>query len=208
MEPTLDPGLSSPFVADHCAVIATLAALRTGRFDATIDYGDGTSLTMCVRFDLGGDADPPRLQTRASVCRADAARVAGESILIGERVWRRAPQGRWVTVAPSGSARVPGERVRRTVQALLPSLAGLAAPVGERRADRPALHWHDDTINADIVLEFGPVGGLPRSFRRETRSTGTVLLVTYAEWNGPVDIAPPDGLSDAVPSDIASSISA
>ncbi len=208
MEPTLDPGLSSSLVADQCAAIATIAALRTGRFDATIEYGDGTSLTVCVRFDLGGDAVSPRLQTRASIRRADAARVVGESILIGERVWRRVPQGRWVAVAPSGIARVPGESVRRTVQALLPSLAGMAAPVGERRADRTVLRWHDDTINAAIALELEPVGGLPRSFRRETRSTGTVLLVRYAEWNGPVDIAPPDGLCDTVWSDIAPSVPA
>jgi hypothetical protein len=186
------PDAVPPFADDGAAAARAIAALRTAQFDATIDFDDGTSLGMQLRFDLGAGAEPARLYVVAIARRGAVITQAGEFVQVGERSWQRQADGSWLPGETGGERAASAESIRRRVNALLPRLESGQRLSIDRAPDLSLLTWTDEALNAEMLLEIEPTSGIPRRFRRETRSTGTVLTVLCSNWNRAVQINPPD----------------
>jgi hypothetical protein len=161
------------------------AALRSGHFEATLDYGGGSRSSAAVRFDLGDEQQMPRLHLTTTYEGAEEVQTT-ERITIGDTTWERQLDGSWTRVAAQTV-------VWDQVQPFLPHAAAAANPRLEQDGDRAVLHWEDAGRNADVTLVVDPATGMPRELRRVTRETGEVLTVTYTGWNTQVEITPPEG---------------
>ncbi len=163
------------------------ADLRSGQFEATIDYGNNTRSTVRVRFDYGDGQRARRLHIATTAENAGGSR-ATEYLLIGDRSWQRQGAGGW---APANLQ----DGMWEQVQVLLPRVgaAGDVALVDAAGADGAVLRWHDAASNADSTLEIDLATGTPRQLRQAQRANRVVLAVAYREWNSPVDIAAPGG---------------
>lgn len=150
------------------------ADLRSGQFEATIDYGNNTRSTVRVRFDYGDGQRARRLHIATTAENAGGSR-ATEYLLIGDRSWQRQGAGGW---APANLQ----DGMWEQVQVLLPRV-GAAGDVA----------LVDAASNADSTLEVDLATGTPRQLRQAQRANRVVLAVAYREWNSPVDIAAPGG---------------
>jgi hypothetical protein len=160
------------------------AALRTGQFEATIDYGGGNRAAARVRFDLGDVQHVPRLHMITTYQSATSSQTS-ERITIGDQSWQSQPDGQWMTM-------VEQEGAWGQVQNFLPH-AALVANAEIVSHDPTILHWYDSGRDADITLQIDSSTGAPYELRQVPRHKGASLSVTYSGWNKPVDIAPPVG---------------
>lgn len=162
------------------------AALRTGEIVATIDYGNGALASATLIFDLGSVGRAPGLHITTTY-QSGATIQTTEFITVGDRSWRRQPDGRWAVI--TGQEGVWGQ-----VRGFLPNIeASAAAPdvESEEEENIVVLFWYDAGRNADMTLTIDRATGLPRELRQVSRATRSVLTVTYRGWNTPVVIRPP-----------------
>jgi hypothetical protein len=164
--------------------VAAEKGLRTGRFEATIDYGGGHQATVQIRFDLGDTQAPPRLHI-VSTFHAGTGSQTSEHVAIGAQTWQKTPDGRW-------EAASTGEGVWERVGFYLPNAHTITRATASGSGDHTALHYHDTVLSAEAHLTVDRATGRPLQLRREVRSTGVVTTVDYREWNTAVVIAPPD----------------
>ncbi|MCZ7571464.1 MAG: LysM peptidoglycan-binding domain-containing protein [Ardenticatenaceae bacterium] len=159
------------------------AAVRTGRFDVAINYGDRTRSVASILFDLGDGRREPRLHIITTYESAEGTQAI-ERITIGNRSWERQPDNPWV-------AKTEEEGVWAQVQAFLPHAGSVSdAEIGSG-GNTALLHWYAADRHADVTLQADPVTHIPRELRQVTRGTNTVLTVIYSGWNTAVEISPP-----------------
>jgi hypothetical protein len=161
------------------------AALRSGQFEASIQFSEANGASSTIVFDLGDQTHEARLHITTTYQTKDRTQTL-ERIMIGERAWQRQGDGPWTAGAES-------EGVWGQLQAYLPRAATVANVEPDRGGDPGLLHWFDASRSADLQLQVDPGTGVPRQLRQVTRSTGAIFSVTYKLWNVPVDIAPPPG---------------
>ena len=106
--------------------IASEAQLRTGQFVVKVTYANGTEVESQILFDLGPTPQQARLYIR-SIYRGATGTTREERLQIGQRVWRRAAQGRWTVEAAASS-------VADQVRVYLPQAANASGMRVRRRA--------------------------------------------------------------------------
>ena len=160
--------------------------LRSGELDAAIDYADGNSSVVKLRFDLGDQQGPsrtaPRLQTVATYHSADADRTV-ERVTWADRSWQRQEDQPWTPLTEK-------EGVWGQLQPYLPHAAAVANPTASEAGEAMELRWFEPARSADVGVQMDPTTGIPRSLRRVPRGGGPVFTVAYRGWNTPVDIQP------------------
>lgn len=169
----------------HRRAVAAEAVLRTGRLQATYEYGNGARSSATIDFDLGGGAagQPARRLHLVQTYRGATGSRTSEYALAGDRSWQRQPDGRWV-------AATIGDDLWRQLQLCLPHVGAAAAP---ESTGVGTLRWRDLQGDADVQLTVEPATGTPQRLRRVERRTGLVVDVTFDGWNTPVAIASPEG---------------
>ncbi len=159
--------------------------LRTGQFEAAIDYGNGNRSSARMRFDFGDAQQSPRVHITTTYESAEGTQTV-ERITVGATTWERQPDGSWTTVSAQAV-------VWDQVQMFLPHAAAASDAEIVRGANTVELHWDDAGRDAEVTLLVDPDTGTPQEMRRLSRATGLALTVTYSGWNTPVEIRPPDG---------------
>ena len=167
-------------------VAAAEAALRTGQFEAAIDYGNGNRSSARVRFDLADATHVPRIHVTSTYEGTSGAQTV-ERITIGEQSWQRDPDGHWI-------AKPAREAVSDQVYGFLPHADSAADPAMSSDPNTAVLHWYDVGRAAEVTLSVDPASGIPRELRQLARATSLILTVTYSGWNTPVEITPPPGM--------------
>jgi hypothetical protein len=161
--------------------------LRSGELEAAIDYADGNSSVVTLRFDLGDPQGPsptaPRLQSVATYHSGDAERSV-ERVTWADRSWQRQEDQPWRRLTEE-------EGVWGQLQVYLPQAATAANPTAARAGDGMELRWFEPARSADVSVQMDPTTGIPTSLRRVPRGGGPVFSVAYRGWNTPVDIQPP-----------------
>lgn len=176
MTATLEPGM-----ALRAQLAQAESRLRSGVFDAVIDYGDGTQATASVVFDLGDEVTPPRMHMVASYGGSSDHTI--ELITIGSQTWQRQGTSPWTVDANR-------EGVWGQVQSLLPRAENI--PVSAQPGQTPGtLVWFDPSRNDDVTLTIDLESGIPLELRQTSRDTTTVVIVRYTSWDIPVTIDPP-----------------
>jgi hypothetical protein len=183
--PTTPPATATPSAAAlYRQVVAAEAAVVSGELTASFESNGQLQSSAQVRFDFGDGGRPPRLRI-ATTYRGAAGSQQVEQIAIGDRWWQRRPDGGWEAIPPR-------EGVWGQAQTYLPQIDAVP-PEQIALGDAPAtLRWRDQGRDADITLTIDPATGAPRQLRQASRDGKTILTVTYAGWNGPVDIQPPE----------------
>jgi hypothetical protein len=164
-------------------VVAAEAMLQSGQFDATIDYAGGNGSSATVSFDFGPGQRMPRFQI-ASAYKSSSGTQTVERVTIGDQSWERHPDGTW-------AERAPQEGVTDQVQVFLPHANAITSAQLAIVPNGAVLSWYDADRDVDVTLAVDPSTGVPRELREVTRFTGSTLMVTYTDWNSPVDINPP-----------------
>jgi hypothetical protein len=164
-------------------LIAAEGALRSGQFEAVLDYGNGVRTTATVAFDYGDVTHPQRLHIK-TVYTSPTGSQTSERIIVGDRAWDRQPDGRWVATPEQ-------EGVWGRLQPFLPQADQAPTPNLRNEAGGASLHW--TTAGQDITVLLDLASGIPRELRQANQATGAMLVVTYRGWNTQVDITPPAG---------------
>jgi hypothetical protein len=159
------------------------AALKTGQFEARVDYGRGAHSTVEMRFDLGGGNRVPRVDM-TTIYTNSTETEAIRHITVSGQTWQRRQGKDWVLVAEEVG--VSGE-----IQDYLVHADAVASAESDRNLNPFELHWYDASRNADVTLVVDSITGVPRRLRRVARDTGWILTVSYKGWNTPVSITPP-----------------
>jgi len=185
--PTQPPATASPSATPAAAdilarVAAAEAALRSGQFEALIDYNAQSHSTALVRFDLGDDRQAPRFQITSVYTGTGGAQTV-ERIAIGERAWNRQARG-WLV----GPAR---EGIADQIRVFLPQAQPVAQVEVVHTGDATTLRWYDQSRDADVTLVVDTASAVPRQLRTVARASGTVFVVIYRAWNVAVEIRPP-----------------
>lgn len=182
-------------VEDVRRVAAAEAALRTGSFLITINYGSGVSSSVAILFARGDGEQPMRLHLSSNYRGATDTRTV-ERIAIGALAWERAENGAWAacrtapgTASPNCSLASMVEDALWTAWPTRPFPPDTPPSAIAREGD--VLHWYDAEHDADMTLRFDPGTGIPRALRAAMRSGGWTIDVDYPGWNTPVNIAPP-----------------
>lgn len=155
---------------------------RTGSLEVTDDDGHGTRSVTRLRFDLGDQSAPPRIQ-RTTTVQGPRGTVTEEQIAIGDDAWQRQSDGYWAAI-PAQPA--PSEQVARylpqivAAQQMTADLVGLAVE----------LRWDDPTDGRRVELIAGGGDGVPVRLRRVDSATGAFTAVVY-DWNTPPTITAP-----------------
>lgn len=158
--------------------------VKSGRIEATFESAQSNDSTSNITFDFGDAANPPRMHFISTYSSADGQRTT-ELTAIGERFWERVDQGAWVETGAR-------EGVWGQVQSYLPGVPGVSSSL-TIRVDGNRLAWTDPERGVDVTLIVDLETGVPQELRRESRSSNTVVIVTYKDWNAPVDIQIPAG---------------
>jgi len=166
-------------------VAATEAALRSGEFAATLDYGNGTRSSSVVRFDLGDASHPVRLHITTTYTDSGKAQTT-ERIAIGGKTWQRQANGKWVGVAEQQEALAQ-------LQTFLPHAARVVEAQLDSSGPAITLRWYDKASDADVALDADPASGAPRELHQTIRGAKTTLTVIYRGWNTPIEVQPPPG---------------
>ena len=173
-----------PSLADILArTTAAEAALRSGEFDATIEYGDGSRSVVRVRFDLGNGQQPRRLHI-ASTSQSTTGSTVFEQIAIGEQTWQRQADGSW-TPAPTQDG------MWEQIQAYLPNSRTIANATLTGDGRVASVSYRDEALNADTILTVDPATGTPLQLRQQIAAGGPAIAVVYHAWNVPVAIQAP-----------------
>lgn len=185
----VQPAPTASAVADGTAqlvqrVIDAEEEVKSGRLEASFESEQGNDSTSSITFDFGDAANPPRMHFVSTYTSAEGSRTT-ELTATGESFWERIDQGTWV----ENGAR---EGVWGQVQGYLPGVAAVSSstPI---RVEGNRLTWSDPERGIDVTLLVDPATGVPQELRRASRSTDTVVIVTYKDWNAPVDIQIPPG---------------
>src|SRR5207249_1820268 len=149
------PSPTAVAVAEALAarVAAAEAALRTGRFDATIDSG-GSHSTAQVWFDVGADQRPSRFHIRTTYKGSSPTETVTERILIGDRAWQRRPDGKWEGIPEQ-------EGASGQIQTYLPHAASAPSPAVKSAGKATTLSWYNAASDADVTLLLNPSTGVP-----------------------------------------------
>jgi hypothetical protein len=174
-----------PAIALLQQIAAAEAVLRMGELDAALDYGQGTQAVAHVRFDLGTDQRPPRLDFRTTYQGTSNPHTI-ETIAIGERSWEQQGTSGWKTVAMR-------KGLWDQIQFFLPHAQLGTQPNIDMQNGQPLLRWYDPAHDADVTLRIDPARTVPRELQRQMRRTGLRLTVTYVGWDAPIEIQPPAG---------------
>lgn len=147
--PTPTPAPPAPVLPSSLPVVTagavTLAeaALQSGEFVVTIDYGGGRRSVATWRFDLGNDNKSARLQLITVFTGVTGVRTS-ERVLINEEAWERTADGQWQLLPFA-------QPVAEQISALLPNAnrppSGLAATSTGTEA---VLRWYDAERAASI----------------------------------------------------------
>lgn len=159
------------------------ASLRSGIFDAVVDYSDGTQATAHFIFDMGDATLPPSLYSKTVYNSAQGTQVL-ERISIGEQAWERRGDGEWAAAQEL-------EGVWGRIQPYLPQAANAVRPEFVEAEGGPTLHWSDAARDVTVLLDLE--SGIPREERVLSEPSGSTLVVTYQGWNIPVEISAPVG---------------
>jgi len=176
-------------------VAAAEAALRTGSFLVTIDYGSGVSSSVIMLF-ARGDADQPMRLHMRTTYRASTDTRTVERIALGALAWERQGNGAWTACrAASGTATTIcslASMVEDTLWTSWPTrpFPPDATPSGVTQ-EGDVLRWYDAEHDADITLRFNPDTGIPQALRAAMRISGWTIDVNYLGWNIPVSIVAP-----------------
>ena len=173
--------------ADQVALVmqqqVTLAEdrLRRGTLEATTDDGKGRQTIIRLRFALGDPSGTPRLH-RTTTTPGSGAAAAEEEVIIGDRAWRRQPDGRWQALPVTTG-------IHEQVRALYPRIATAQRVTADPFGTQVELRWADAN-GADATLLASALGGNPFRLRLVDRRTGGSVTVRY-DWGEPGDIDPP-----------------
>ena len=154
--------------------------LRRGTLEATADDGQGRRTIVRLRFDLGDSSEVPRLHRTATTPASNG--VVDEEVIVGDRAWRRQPDGRWQAIPVATG-------IREQVGALYPRIAAAQQVVADPFGAQVELRWAD-ADGADAALLASILNGNPIRLRLVDRRTGGSVTVRY-DWGEPGDIAPP-----------------
>lgn len=162
-------------------VIMIEEGLRSGSFEALLEIGGVRQSATRLLVDRGNQLEPGRLQIMTVVPGGEQSR---EQIAIGGQWWERTGTGPW-------QVRRSTEEIQAYLHSYLPNLASATQIEVERAVATATLRWYDTSQDADVVLTIDLATGTPRQLRRATRTTQTLLTVTYLNWNEPVVIRAP-----------------
>jgi hypothetical protein len=165
-------------------VAAAEKALRTGKIETLMTVDAATHSAAKLLFDLGDEAQPPRLYMTSTYTGPAGSQVI-ERVVVGEQEWERRGGSRWAAVPARDS-------VWHQVQMLLPNAARAHDPEVAPAGEAAVLSWPEPGYDADVKVQVDPASGVPRSLQRTTRSTGAVTRITYSGWNTPTEITPPE----------------
>jgi len=154
---------------------------RQGTLEASADDGRGMRTDTRIRFALGDQSEPPRLQ-RLTTTRGPRGVVIDEEIIVGERAWRRQSDQPWRAVPLETG-------VQEQVRALSPPLATAQQAVADFVGVQVELRWRDTGEN-DVALLVNVLGSLPIRLQQANAQTGTRVVVRY-NWDTPGAITPP-----------------
>jgi hypothetical protein len=173
-----------PAPADIVArITAAEAALRSGEFDATIEYAGGSRSVVRVRFDFGSGQEPRRLHI-ASTSQSATGSATFEQIAIGEQAWQRQADGSWA-LAPTQDG------MWDQIQAYLPNSRAIANATLALEGKEATLSYRIAAGRAEAVLIADPTTGTPLRLRQQSADDGTTITVVYRGWNVPTSIEAP-----------------
>ena len=178
--PAPPPAASAPTADFQQRTIASEAQLRTGQFVVKITYANGTEVESQIQFDLGPTPQRARLYTR-STYRGATGTTREERLQIGQRVWRRAAQGRWIAEAAASS-------VADQVRVYLPQAANASGMQGEAAGDLQILRWYDPARDVDLVLTAAATTAQPQQLVQRARAVDLAVRIDYVGWNTDVTI--------------------
>lgn len=163
--------------------MAAEMTLRSGQFEAVLDYGDGSHVFVTMRFDLGDKDRASRAHVVTDYYRGDAHQIS-ERIIIADRTWQRQTNGQWMARTQAQA------HVDQQVAAFLPHVPPVAGL--QMTGGIPSIiSWYNASRDADVTLDVDPATGIPRYLRQVSRTTSTLLTVTYSGWNTEVSIPSP-----------------
>lgn len=176
-------------------VASAEAALRTGSFLITMDYGSGVSSSMTILFARGDAGHPTRLHTW-TIYRAVTDTRMTERITLGDRAWERARNGAWAACRAQVGTATTNCSLASTIEdtpwmswPISPLRPGVVQGGITREGD--TLRWYDAEHDADMTLRVDPETGIPRTLRVAMRISNWTIDVDYLGWNSPVAIEPP-----------------
>lgn len=161
------------------------STLRTGEFEAQIDFSNGDNALTALRFNLNGGPEQARYYIKTASRNGDNQTVV-EQLFIGPRIWQRQAESEWVEVT------APGATINH-LSAFLPDLRSLPPFEVAADAELMALRWFDSAGDTDVTLLIDPATITPRELRRVHRQSGMTITVRYIGWNTPADITVPGG---------------
>lgn len=172
---------------------SAIDALRTGHFEFTIDYPNGSRVAASLAFDLNRTADyVPRMKLdylyTYSIPGSRRPRTLRLSqAVIGNQLWQSTNSAPWP--AAPGSIPSPGH-IEQYVQRFLPH--GAAMQDAQLLSDDPrVLNWSEEEPQRQVTVEIDPTSGTPLTLTRTDSRDSTVLAVTYSGWNTTEDISAP-----------------
>jgi hypothetical protein len=180
-----DAAADTPSIAELLRRIATAEqTLSAGSIEAMLNYSNGSSASAQLRFDIGSTGQKQRFWIRSTYTDTNGSQVI-ERMTIGDQGWERQPDGRWLVGQPQ-------EAIIDQLRVYLPQSDQITQAEQSSDSDTTTLRWYDASRNADMSLTIDQDTGVPRELRRIVRESGVKLVVVYAQWNAPVDIAAPD----------------
>jgi hypothetical protein len=161
------------------------STLRTGEFEAQINFSNGENALTAFRFDLSEGQEQARYHIKTTNRSGDNQTIV-EQLFIGPRIWQRQAESEWVEVSAPGAA-------ISHLPAFLPDMHTLPAFEVAADAELMALRWYDSAGDSDVTLLLDPATSTPRELRRVHRQGGMTITVRYIGWNTPVAITVPGG---------------
>lgn len=181
--PTTSPTSEAFTVSETVRLVENaVATLRTGQFEAILEYIDGGHSTLQIRFAFGPAQQIAELQLVTTYQRGTGGR-SDEYILLDDRAWRR-----------QGAAWLPTTRhadIQAQFLGYLPHPGTGTGVTAARVAGNVVLHYYDPSLDADMALTVDHRTGQPYQLRQELRQSSVVITVNYTGWNTPVQILPP-----------------
>jgi hypothetical protein len=175
---------ATPSITELLQRVATAEqTLSAGSIEAMLDYSNGSSASAQLRFDIGSSGQKQRFWIKSTYTGTNGSQVI-EHLTIGDQGWERRPDGRWLVGQPQ-------EAIIDQLRVYLPQSDQITQAEQSSDSDTTTLRWYDASRNADMSLTIDQDTGVPRELRRIVRESGVKLVVVYAQWNAPVDIAAP-----------------
>jgi len=165
-------------------VDATVAALRTGEFEAVIAYVGNTRSTVQVQFNIDDARQVMSLHVTTRYQAVTGMRT-DERLLVNEDSWQRQGDS-WTSVAEAAG-------LREQFPIYLPHPSAGTGMTAQLSGEDVVLQYYDPALDADTILLVDRTTGQPRTIRQDALQSGTVTTVIYSGWNTPTPIVPPSG---------------